>query len=60
MKLKLATMKCVAQSLDQLAAEDTAEHADGQEEGTPCGDPAGVIRSETAGRNDAVDMRMKL
>ena len=49
-----------AQSGDELAAEDTAEHADGQEEGTPGGDPAGVIRSEAASRNDAVDMRMKL
>ena len=53
-------MECVAKSGDELAAEDTAEHADGQEEGAPGGDPAGVIRSETASRNDAVDMRMKL
>ena len=60
MELKLAAMECVAKSSDELAAEDAAEHADGQEEGTPGGDPSCAIRSETAGRNDAVDMRMKL
>ena len=40
MELKLATMECVAESSDELAAEDAAEHADGQKEGTPGGDPA--------------------
>ena len=39
-ELKLATMKGVAESGDELAAEDTAEHADGQEEGTLCRDPS--------------------
>ena len=59
-ELKLTSLKGVAKSGDELAAEDAAEHADGQEEGAPGGDPAGVIRRETAGGNDAVDMRMKL
>jgi hypothetical protein len=45
---------------DELATEDTAEHADGQEEGAPGRDPACVIRSEAVGGNDAVDMVMKL
>jgi hypothetical protein len=36
-----------------------AEYGDGREEGTPGGDPAGVIGSEAAGRNHAVDVRMK-
>ena len=40
MELELAAMEGVAESGDELAAEDTAEHADGQEEGTPGGDPA--------------------
>ena len=60
MELKLTSMEGVAKSFDELAAEDAAEHADGQEEGTPGGDPAGVIRREAAGCNDAVDVRMKL
>ena len=60
MKLKLATMKGVAEPGDELAAKDAAEHADGKKEGTPSGDPAGMIRSETAGGKYAVDMRMKL
>jgi len=40
--------------------DDAHEHADGKKEGTPSGDPAGMIRSETAGGKYAVDMRMKL
>ena len=59
-ELEITSMECVAQSSDELAAEDTAEHADGQEEGAPGGDPAGVIQREAAGGNYAVDMRMKV
>jgi hypothetical protein len=33
-------MESVAKSGDKLAAEDTAEHADGQEERAPGGDSA--------------------
>jgi hypothetical protein len=39
-ELELTSMEGVAKSGDELAAEDAAEHADGQEEGTPGGDPA--------------------
>ena len=39
-ELELTSMEGVAKSGDELAAEDTAEHADGKEEGTPGGDPA--------------------
>src|SRR5580700_11622743 len=45
---------------DKLAAKDTTEHFDGKEEGAARGDPAGMIRSETAGGNHAVDMGMML
>src|SRR5208282_2209264 len=48
------------ESGDKLAAEDTTEHFDGKEEGSARGDPAGVVRSETAGGQHAVDMGMKL
>ena len=53
-------MECVAKSCDKLAAEDTAEHVDGQKEGASGGYPAGVIRSKAAGGNYAMGMRMKL
>ncbi len=53
-------MKGGLESGDKLAAEDTAEHFDGKEEGAARGDPAGVVRSETAGGNHAVDMGMML
>src|SRR5260370_9181590 len=44
----------------KLAAEDTTEHFDGKEEGSARGDPAGVVQSETAGGQHAVDMGMML
>ena len=59
-ELKLTLMEGVAESGDELAAKDAAEHADGQEEGSPGGDPSGVVRGEAAGGQYAVDMRMKL
>ena len=39
-ELEFTSLEGVAKSGDELAAEDAAEHADGQEEGTPGGDPA--------------------
>jgi len=59
-ELERASVEGAAQSGDELAAEDPAEYGDGQEEGTAGGDPVGVIWSEAAGGNDAVDVRMKL
>ena len=43
MELECAGMKGGLESGDKLAAEDTAEHFDGKEEGAAGGDPAGVI-----------------
>src|ERR1022692_2186209 len=59
-ELECAGMKGGLESGDKLAAEDTAEHFDGKEEESARGDPAGVIRSETAGGQHAVDMGMML
>ena len=59
-ELEHAAMEGAAKSGDELAAEDTAEHADGQKEGAPGGNPAGVIRRQTTGGQYAVDMGMKL
>jgi hypothetical protein len=52
-------MEGVAKSFDELTAEDSAEHLDGQKEGPACGDPGCVIRRESAGGKYAVDVRMK-
>ena len=53
-------MKGSLESGDKLAAEDTTEHPGGKEEGAARGYPAGVIRSETASGQHAVDMGMML
>ena len=42
-------MKGGLESGDKLTAEDTTEHFDGKEEGSARGDPAELVRSETAG-----------
>ena len=47
-ELECAGLKGGLESGNKLAAKDTAEHFDGQEEGTACGYPAGMIRSEAA------------
>ena len=39
-ELEFAAMEGAAESSDELAAEDAAEHANGKKEGTPGGDPA--------------------
>jgi hypothetical protein len=59
MELKLTLMEGVTESGDELAPQDTTEHADGKKEGSAGGDPSGVIRSEAAGGKYAVDMGMK-
>jgi len=57
-ELECAGMKGGLEPGDKLAAEDTAEHFDGKEEGSARGDPAGAIRSDAACGEHAVDMRM--
>jgi hypothetical protein len=39
-ELEISSMKSASESGDELAAEDAAEHTDGKEEGSPCGDPS--------------------
>ena len=60
MELECTGMKGGLESSDKLAAEDTAEHFDGKKEGAARGDPAGSVRSETAGGYHAVNMGMML
>ena len=59
-ELECACMEGVLESGDELAAEHAAEHFDGEKEGAAGGDPAGVVRSEAAGGEHAVDMGMML
>jgi hypothetical protein len=48
------------QSGDELAAKDSAEHLDRQEEPVARRDPMGVVGSEAARGGNAVDMGMML
>jgi hypothetical protein len=59
-ELECACMEGALESGDELAAEHAAEHLDGEKEGAAGGDPAGVVRSEAAGGEHAVDMGMML
>ena len=60
MELELVLVEKLPQFSDELAAEDSAEHLDRQEEPERGVDPAGAIGGKSAGGNDAVDMRMML
>lgn len=57
-ELELAFAERCLQPCEELAAEDAAEHLDGEEEGAARRDPAQVILSEATCSNDAVNMRM--
>src|SRR6266498_2466902 len=59
-ELECAGLKGGLESGDKLAAEESAEHFDGKEERSARADPAGVVRSKTAGSQYAMDMRMML
>jgi len=48
----------LAQARHEFAAEHAAEDLHRQEEVVPCGNPAGVVRGQAAGRYDTVDMRV--
>lgn len=59
-KMKLAMLKSRLESGDELAAKHTSEYLNGEKEVRTGPDPAGVIEGEPTGRDDTVDMRMKL
>ncbi len=59
-ELELAFAERGLETGNDLAAEDTAEHLDGQEESSARGGPARMVRRESACGDDAVDMRMML
>jgi hypothetical protein len=45
--------------IEKLAAKDAAEDLDGEEEGILGMNPTGIAWVETAGGNDAMEMRMQ-
>ena len=57
-KSEFAVAVELAKTGDKLAAEHSAEDLDREEEMRRRADPAGVIGSQTAGRNDTVNMWM--
>ncbi len=59
-ELECAGLKGGLESGNKLAAKDTAEHFDGQEEGTARGYPAGVNRGEAASGQHTMNMGMML
>ena len=54
-----AVAKGALESRHKLAAKDATEYLDGEKEGLAIFDPTGVIEGESAGRNHAMDMRVK-
>jgi hypothetical protein len=54
-----AVAKGALESRNKLAAKDATEHFDGKKEGVASFDPVRVIGGESAGRNHAMDMRVK-
>ena len=59
-EVKLATFKGRLETVDELAAEHTAEHRDGEKEARMGWNPVGVIEREPTGGDDTVDMGMNL
>ena len=58
MKLKLTLREELLQSSDELAAEDSAQCVNRQEEAARGINPSGTVESQAAGRNDVVDVGM--
>ena len=56
----MAVAKGALESRNKLATKDATEHLDGKKEGVASFDPVRVISGESAGRNHAMDMRVKL
>lgn len=56
---ELLLLESEFESVDELAAKDTAEHFHGEEEGIAGMDPAVVVGGKTSGRNQTVQVRME-
>ena len=60
MELQSVLLEQFTEFLAELTAEDSAECLDRQKEAGRGIDPSGTIESQSAGRNDVVDMGMML
>ena len=58
LEVELTILEGQFESVDEFAAKDFRQHCLGEEVFLSGANPAGVIRPETTGGNDAVDMRM--
>lgn len=58
-ELQLASLEKLLQGIQETVAEPGREDVDGEKETRTAGDPAIVIRAETAPGNDVVDVRME-
>src|ERR1700676_596484 len=59
MEFQPAVAEGALESRNKLATKDATESLDGEKEGVASFNPAGVIGGEPAGRNHAMDMRVK-
>src|SRR6266481_2397099 len=59
MESQLAVAKGALESGNKLATKNATEHLDGKKEGVASFGPVHVISGESAGRDHAMDMRMK-
>jgi hypothetical protein len=57
---ELAVPEGALETSNELAAKNATEHPDGKKEPVGRCNPQGVIGRQSTGRNDTVDMRMKL
>jgi hypothetical protein len=57
---QLSSTECSSQTGDKLASEHFAKYLHGQKESFVCGNPGGLIESQTSGWNNAMDMRVML
>ena len=57
-KARRAGLHEAGEAFEEEPAEEAREHAHGQEEAGPAGDPALSVRREAAARDDAVDVRV--
>src|SRR5947209_2050500 len=58
LEVELSILKSSLESVDEFTAKDFGQHCLGEEVFLSGANPAAVIRRETTGGNDAVDMRM--
>ena len=59
MKAESPVLECLLKTSNKLAAKNAAEHLDRKKEPVTRSNPVHVIERQAAGRNHAMDMRVK-